>query len=378
VHPGDPAYVEMLMDHWRAAGSVDQELHYLNLALERLSWYRGDYARARKLAEHGLTLVGKRDPRRANLLNHVCETYWRMGEFDDAARWGKRAYRAGKRFNLPYDVARALGNLGIVARLSGNSPRAKKLFVRSLVLRQQIDDEIGIARSYANLGIVAFDQGDMRAARRCYLRSLKIQRKLHDENGMILNLLNIGQVLTVQGKTAEGNRYIRAGLLKARKTGNRYATAACLNTLGIAAMIDDDEQTAAALLEESADIFRQLRNRFGMAHTVAYLLTFLPVDDPRFAPYVKVCAEISLALRSERFLLALAVGTARWYDAHGQTETARAQIASVRQHPHMDNEIAAALAHLFSAHPQLDGGAPHDKWDVFQAARDAAHAVTAR
>lgn len=367
THPNDPAYIEMLMDHWRIAENSDKELHYLNLAIERLAWYRGEYERARALAEHGLALVGKRDPRRVTLLNHICETYWRMGYIEPAVLWAKRAYRAAKRLNLLQDMGRSLGNLGIIARRVGELPRAEKLFRQSLNLRRKAGDQIGIARSYANLGILAFDRGELRTARRFYLRSLKIQRELGDENGMILNLLNLGQVFSVEGNSKQAEKFIGFGLAKGRKTGNRYATAACLNTLGIAAINRQTRGRATHLLRESLELFRQLRDRYGMAHTLAALLTVLPLDDPNFTPWLEESIEIGYGLKKTPFLLMAMIGGSRWYMARGRTELARTIFANTYQHKSLDEELRNAALCVLSEFPDIDGGSPVEDWDVFTA-----------
>src|SRR5579871_4737486 len=109
-YPNDSARVEVLMEHWRMAGNVDKELIYLNLAIERLVWNSGQYPQAQTLIERGLSLLATNDKRRVNLLNHLSESYWRMGQFEEAKRYGRRADRLAVRLKVDQDRGRSLGN----------------------------------------------------------------------------------------------------------------------------------------------------------------------------------------------------------------------------------------------------------------------------
>ncbi len=359
-YPNDPARVEILMNHWKLAGNTDKELVYLNLAVERLVWFRGEYQQGITLLQRGLSLLPKRDARAVNLLNHLSESYWRMGQFDEAKRYGLRAKHLGEKLNVPHDRARSLGNLGIIARMQRRHGAAKKYFTESLKLRRELHDLTGIARSYANLGILAYSRGKLETARRYYLRSLKLQRQLGDENALILNLLNIGEVLSTEGKHDEAEKYIRRCLRIARKIGNRYTIAASLNTLGVAAFLQQKYQVAADYLLQAADAFHAIRNQYGLLHTLGYLVNALPIDDPALRLRLIEGLTLASTMQQEYFILFLVIGAARWYLHQQNPARAAALIEYAQQHPAAEDQFKKLVELVLKRDGHILTGTHHD------------------
>ena len=345
-YPNDPARVEILMNHWHMAGNNDKELLYLNLALERLVWYRGEYQQAQALARHGLSLLPAGDARRINLLNHLSEAYWRMGDFEEGRRYALKANHLGKQANVPQDRARSLGNLGIIARMQRQDDKAQKYFLQSLKLRRDLNDTVGIARSYANLGILAFSQGKLDNARRFYLRSLKLQRQISDENGIILNLLNLGEILSSEGNHDEAQKYIRRCLRIARKIGNRYAIAASLNTLGVAAFLKSEDEVAGNYLRQGLEAFQSIHNQYGTLHTLAYLVNVLPIDDPQLRLWLAEGLHLAQTMEQEYFALYLLVGGAGWYAGQQRMAKAYSVIEAVKKDKSFDSNMQFFIDHF--------------------------------
>ncbi|HEX2622206.1 MAG TPA: tetratricopeptide repeat protein, partial [Phototrophicaceae bacterium] len=344
VYPNDRARAEVLMNHWRTAGNVDQELFYLNMTVEHLVWYTGEYLRAKTLIVHGLDLLSDSDPRRVNLLNHLSELFWRMGQFEEAKVPSLEALDLGEQIGSKPETARTLGNLGIIARMQRDYPTAQQYLVRSLWLRYRLKDQLGIARSYANLGNNAFSQSEFATARRHYLKSLGIQRELGERHGMALNLLNLGQLLHLEGKHDESHQYLLESLAIARETGNRYSVASTLNTLGIAAYLLGKDADALDYLQQSLVVFKQINNRYGASFTQGYLTNLLPVDQPDLLKTLIEGLQSAKAMKQTSFAIPAIVGSARYYFARNNPSQAlklagfvKAQIAA--EQPGNDNDV---------------------------------------
>ncbi|HVU15092.1 MAG TPA: tetratricopeptide repeat protein, partial [Phototrophicaceae bacterium] len=378
-YPNDAARVEVLMNHWRQAGNVEKELVYLNLAIERLVWNSGAYPQAQTLIERALSLLPRRDQRRANLLNHLSETFWRLGQFEAGTIYARKARRVASLTHMEQDRARSYGNLGIIARMQGRHTQARKYIRQSLKIRRELNDTLGIARSYANLGIVAFDQGQLARARRYYLRSLKIQRQINDQHGLILNLLNLGEVCSLEGNPTQANKYVQRCLKMARQVGNRYAIAASLNTLGVASFLAGEDETALSQLEESLEAFNMLHDQYGAGHTLSFLVNALPAGSPLLLARLKAGLQLALAMQQEQFQWRMIVGTARWYAQHGEMMNALGLARSALAQTPNDNMSPVVLNHLWEVLPQsvIDGSTSHEPDDAKQALSQVVQALLA-
>ena len=308
-----------------------------------MTWYSASYAEARDLILHGLDLLPPADTRRLNLLNHLSEGYWRTGQFAEATQVAEEALQLGLALNVPGDVARSYGNLGIVCRLQGQYDQAHHYLMESLRLRESIGDKMGIARSYANLGINAYNQGNHAAAQNYYQRSYDLQRSLGDLQGMALNLNNLGQILADQGQTEQARHTIESGLEIARRLNHRSAVAFGLSSLGAMAMGVGDFPAACVLLSECLDDFNAIGDRYGATYAMLMLALALPPDDNRLRGLIAEALLAAQAIGATAFVLLGLIGTLRYYLTHQNPVFAFQLAGLVRQHPALTREIGIEL-----------------------------------
>lgn len=343
AHGDDPAWADVLLNHWQMAQDADKAVYYLDKVVEWLTWYSAKYDEARERIEQGLAMLPEEDVRRLNLLNHLSEGYWRTGNFPEGARVAEEALRIGLALKAYRDAARSYGNLGIISRLQGQYDQAHDYLMESLRVREAIGDETGIARSYANLGINAYNRSDFAAAQDYYLRSVAIQRKIGDLPGVALNLNNIGQILVGQEQYEQARQFIDEGLAIARQINHRYATASGLSTLGVMAYATGDMASARKLLREALEAFNAISDRYAAAYTMVMLSLVIPTNDTSLRKVISEAIKLSRKIGATPFVLGGVVSAARYYLTHGRTVYALQIIGLARSHPASNSEIATDI-----------------------------------
>ena len=87
-----------------------------------------------------------------------------------------------KNFYLKH-LAAAFNNIGYLAQVKGDIPKALEYWSKSLKIQQEIGDKSGVAVSLNNIGVIYKDQGDIPKALEYYSKSLKIHEEIGDKSG---------------------------------------------------------------------------------------------------------------------------------------------------------------------------------------------------
>lgn len=347
VYPNDDAYNETLLDYWREAQDINRELYYLDKQAERLVWFAGQYEQAEQLILYSLNYLAKSDVRRVNLLNHLSESHWRRGNYEDARSISLEAIEVGKMNEDWQGIARSWGNLGIVERYQGHYAMSNENLQKSLIIREQIGDQLGVARSLANLGITAFNQSEWKTAQDYYERSVVIQREIGDLQGVALNLINLGEVASYQKDYQLAQDYIQQSLNIGHEIGHHYVISASLHNLGIVAYLQGDYRSAQGHFQQSLEFFRKINDRYGVATNLIKLCLVIPQAELEdlIAALVQGLS-VAHDIGSIPLVLEALVGFAKVKLYLGEYQSAAKLASFVDAHPAKSSEVDEALEHL--------------------------------
>ena len=100
-----------------------------------------------------------------------------------------------------YPIASATGyNLqGIANYVQGNYPQALEYFQKSLAIKEELGDKMGIAKNLNNIGLIYMNQGNTPRALEYLQKSQAIKEELGDKKGIAGGLVNIGIIYYSQG-----------------------------------------------------------------------------------------------------------------------------------------------------------------------------------
>ncbi|HTJ75476.1 MAG TPA: tetratricopeptide repeat protein [Acidimicrobiales bacterium] len=212
------AYQEALVVQ-RARGDrlgVATALHGLaNLAVND-----GDLAGATALFEENLAIareLGATRMQAASLMNLgvIAQSAFMHGRrpMEEAAPEADRHYRASlglyEELGDRYGQALALENLGTLTRLhQGDHDGSRRLHERSLAIRRELGDRIGIADSARYLAALVMRTGDLATARRLHEERLAIERELGNVSHVAEALTDLGEIAMVEGRFLEAGSFL--------------------------------------------------------------------------------------------------------------------------------------------------------------------------
>jgi predicted ATPase/class 3 adenylate cyclase len=164
--------------------------------------------------------------------------------------------------------AKALNGAGNLSQRQGDYDEAKRHYLESLAIRQELGDQSGIAAAYNNLASIAYRQGDYDRARALYQESLAIKRQVGDKRSIAATLNNLGILSYQTGNYGEARRLYEESLVIRRQLGDRQGASVSLEGLGNIAFEEGDYRMACAYLEECLAIRTDLNDRQGIAHVL--------------------------------------------------------------------------------------------------------------
>jgi class 3 adenylate cyclase len=271
--------------------------------MDRLAWVKFrqgsvDEALAlATLATSGAAVPGGGDPvTLASLYNTLGGIAYQRNNLPQAIAHVEQSLALYESLGYSWGMANCFTNAGILQYLSGKWPEAASSFERSDSIRRKIGYMPGLAVNLKNLGLLRMAMGDHSRALRHLEDSLSISQSLRDDYGIVCAQIDLAHLAVVQGRLEAATALLKsarglldaagqdeaiqarwlwalvqagkgdlaaalntaeAALEMARSAGVAEAETDCLRALGILRARAGQYETAAALLEASADLGRQ-------------------------------------------------------------------------------------------------------------------------
>ena len=166
----------------------------------------------------------------------------------------------------PHLRATALGALGALIRLQGDTDLATLRSSQALALSRTLDDPHGTAAFALNsLGLLAKDRGDLPMATRYFEESLTCRRAAGDRHGLGYSLANLAYAVQLQGDHVRAHRLLEESLAVRRAVGDQLGVMQSLQVLARLARDGPDRQGTVALLRESLSLAWTLGDPRGIA-----------------------------------------------------------------------------------------------------------------
>lgn len=162
-------------------------------------------------------------------------------------------------------LAVAYHQLGRVAQDRGRLDEAADWYNKSLRIKEETGNRLGMASSYHQLGRVAQAQGRLDEAADWYARSLQFDEELGDRRGMVLTYQGLGMVAQERGRLDEAADWYTRSLAIAEDFGDRPGMARIYHQLGTVAQVRERLADAAEWYTRSLAIKEELGDQPGMA-----------------------------------------------------------------------------------------------------------------
>ncbi|MBK7666317.1 MAG: tetratricopeptide repeat protein [Sphingobacteriaceae bacterium] len=130
-----------------------------------------------------------------------------------------------------------LNNIGYLAQVNGDLPRAIEYLDKSMKIQEEIGDKAGYAQSLNNIGIVYHTQGNISKELECFLNSVMISHEVGDKVSEANGINNIGAIYKSMGDIPKALDYYRQSLKLLEELGDKKGVAQAINNI---ALIYDD------------------------------------------------------------------------------------------------------------------------------------------
>ena len=200
------------------------------------------------------------------------EQFWTLEDPEEGTRWFERLFERPESADVaPSLRAEALRAWGSCLGISGHSAAAEEMWVKSLALFEELDDDHGRAVLMHRLGITAQLQGDLVRARELVEASDAIHRRDGDIWGIAQTVGTLGALARDAGDEGTARELVRESATLAREAGVPWWEAGALAELAClslnAGLLDEGEAHA----REALVIADGLRDRPGRVFGVGLL-----------------------------------------------------------------------------------------------------------
>ncbi|MEU0151099.1 AfsR/SARP family transcriptional regulator [Micromonospora fulviviridis] len=253
--------MEGVVDRYRRLGLRRETVHHLiNLAAAHSS--TNDCRRALASLDEALGLGllpedgGARLP---NLLNNRSLVLTLLGRFPEALRDARHHLLLGRRNGDPWQVANAIGHLGMIRRRMGDRRHARRLLQAALVRKRENGNRSGEGELLNELGMLEREEGrpDRAAAR--HRDALVAMIDAGDRIGQYAARNLLARALLDQGDADAALDLLRRVLDQATALGARYEQARALDGLA-RCLRDTDPREARTLAGRALALFRQIES----------------------------------------------------------------------------------------------------------------------
>ncbi len=200
------AAMETMLEHARDAGDIAGQARALS-AMSAAQTRLGRGREALQTAEDAEKILressGHYEVELADVLNRIGGAHLRLGNMEDAERYGREALALATQAGHTKGLRGILSLLGAHSNGIGQHAAAAEYFGRGLELSREVGDRFGEGRALLNLGEVARLQGDFELAAKTSHEALVIQQDLGDRDQAALTKSNLGAAYLGMGRYEE-------------------------------------------------------------------------------------------------------------------------------------------------------------------------------
>ncbi|HUG74877.1 MAG TPA: tetratricopeptide repeat protein [Acidimicrobiia bacterium] len=242
------------------AGSIDAvRLLRRKGALQR---DQGDYPSAVALMEKGLTALDSDETaeaaaERVELMLALVGTLYRLGDFQAASDWCRRALSEAQRIDHRSGLAHG-AFLMIIINLALGYDDPRDYGAEALQIYEDLGDLVGQGKVWNNLGMAAYYRGDWNSTVEAWERSRDTQTRAGDAAGAATSVNNLGEVFSDRGDLDRAEEMFRDALRAYEAAGFPTGVALATSNLARVEARRGRRRTAVEMLEQAKTLFAEL------------------------------------------------------------------------------------------------------------------------
>jgi len=182
----------------------------------------GDFGKARSLLESALNYQNQAGIQQdTGVLLNLGTLNWHLGQYETAEKYLTRAYELAQTKQDDPTSAKALANLGTVAKAQGKYEAALANYEKALTLFETLGLEIEIANLMNNIANLNFQFGELDRAEESLRMALKTYIKYSLTSGIAQVRINLGYVALAKKNRLRAKTLFSHALLEAKRIQNQ-------------------------------------------------------------------------------------------------------------------------------------------------------------
>ncbi|MGB1286016.1 MAG: tetratricopeptide repeat protein, partial [Aggregatilineales bacterium] len=328
-YDNDETYVDILLQHWQAAGDTAKERHYTHIAGKRARDMSA-FDDAKRHFLRMLTLLPDTGEENTAMFTHIYlgDVYELTGDYPLAIIHFWNGVDIALKVQNDRAISHALRGLGKSYWRQGDYDNGK-IYLEEAV-KYQPD-----GLTYVALGDLAWSQGRLEDARVAYGECLRLTDVSGNKNATSQALQGLGVLASRQERYDEARNYIEHSIAIKDEIGYRGGIAGGLNSLGIIAHRQKDYLASRNYFERSIRLSAEIGNVWTEINASCNLaFTCLATDRHDDAlTALNRSLRLAIAKNSLPIILELLVGYAHVMYLRGQPRDAIILLVQVAEHP---------------------------------------------
>ena len=204
----------------------------------------------------------------ASALNNIGYLAQIQGNIPKALQYFEKSLKIENEFGNRKELASSLNNIGNIYDNQGDIPKALEYYGKSLKIAEEIGDKSDIASSLNDIGSVYENQGNTPKALEFYIKSFKLREEIGEKKGIASSLNNIGFIYKNLGDVQKALDHYYKSLKLREEIGDKKDIAMSLNNIGFVFFDKGDIQKALEHYEKSLRIREQIGDKKGIANSM--------------------------------------------------------------------------------------------------------------
>lgn len=185
-------------------------------------------------------------------------SYWTQDDYETALGYHLKSLQLRNEINEKGGMASSYGNIGVVYYSQGDYPKALEFDFKSLFIHKEMGLDDAVAHDLNNIGLIYKEMNDLPKALECYEKAYAINKKLKNIRGTYFQLSNIGGVYEVMKQFEKARINYEEALKLATEAQDQRSIAAILDNLGNTYLGLSEKDKALELYTASLKLHQEL------------------------------------------------------------------------------------------------------------------------
>ncbi len=221
--------------------------------------------------------------------NNIGYAYQSQGDISSSLTYYQKSLDIRKQINDKVGVGECLVNIGYTLEQKGDIPKALENYHKALDSYESVNNKRGMGFAFNNIGYVYQKQGDLSKAIEYYKKSMTLREEIGDKYGLSQSLTNIGSVYKTQKNYKEAFKTHFKSLEIQKELGDKSGISNSYNNIGYIYEHDLDYINALKYYQMSLELREQIKEKRTIANCLNNIgrIYFLKNDLPKAMEFAK-------------------------------------------------------------------------------------------